>query len=100
MSRLKKRPKPRDHEQSPLLRIWERRHVNGVLTTVTSVPGFGSWEVCVSHPFRPHSEQVGEHFALLTEAQAAADRHALANLSHDCTLCEQWHPVEKRRKGP
>jgi hypothetical protein len=29
------------------LRAWQRRHVNGSISEVTSVPGIGYWEGCV-----------------------------------------------------
>ena len=81
------------------LRRWRRRHVNGVTGEVIPIPGIGSWEVSMLRPEQP-AVRLPQHFALLTEAQAFADRKALAVLDHDCSRCEQWTAVTavKRRR--
>ena len=81
-----------------VLRTWQRQHRNGITTLVLPMSGMGSWEIATSTPGKTTLQRLRKHFALLTEAQAAADRHACAVVEHDCSLCEQWTPIERRKE--
>jgi len=78
------------------LRTWRRRHTDGDISEVTSVPGMGYWIACVCIGGGA-SQKVSGHFALLTEAQDQADRLAVSLEDHDCSLCEVWEMVERRQ---
>jgi hypothetical protein len=79
------------------LRTWQRRHVNSSISEVTSVPGIGYWEACVSHGDPPRKQQVGQQFSLLTDAQKNADQLAHALAPHDCSLCGPWAMIDRRK---
>jgi hypothetical protein len=79
------------------LRTWRRHHVSGDISEVTSIPGIGSWEACIQVAGGTHNQQVGRHFTLLMDAQEAADSLARTLTPHDCSACEVWRPVERRR---
>jgi hypothetical protein len=81
-------------------RTWQRRHVNGVLAVVTSVPGIGTWKAWISKSHQAKTERLHQHFSLLTEALAAADRQAGVIAAHDWSLCEQWNRVEAQATQP
>jgi hypothetical protein len=79
------------------LRTWRRHHVDGSVSEVTSIPGIGYWEACVSYGEPPRKQQVGEHFALLTSAQERADSLTQTLSAHDCALCGPWDQVDRRK---
>jgi hypothetical protein len=78
-------------------RTWQRRHTNGLISEVTSVPGVGSWAACVQVAGTNRHEQIRKYFSLLVEAQEVADRLAQVLLPHDCSECQAWRMVERRQ---
>lgn len=79
------------------LRTWLRRHVTGSVAEVTALAGIGYWEARVSHGEPPRTQRVGQHFELLTAAQEGADRLAQTLAPHECSSCEQWVTLERRK---
>ena len=81
------------------LRMWRRKHVSGLTSEVTPVPGIGTWKACVWSAGAPNANfPVAGYFSLLTDAQEAGDNLARARMTHDCSLCEQWVPIEGRNQ--
>jgi hypothetical protein len=82
------------------LRTWQRHHGNRVVAEVRPVPGMGTWEACARLTGPPFIErELGRHFSLLTEAQAAGDLLARTMVPHDCdVLCDLWMAVERREE--
>jgi hypothetical protein len=83
------------------LREWRRPHGDNLIAQVSPVGGMGSWEARVSRLQQPDSPiHVGQHFALLTEAQAAADALVATVYGHTCdATCGPWRPIERREKA-
>lgn len=81
------------------LRTWQRRHGDRVVAEVRPVPGMGTWEAGARIAGPPLAErEVGLHFSLLTEAQAAADILARAMAPHHCDArCDPWTALERRK---
>jgi hypothetical protein len=79
------------------LRIWQRRHVTGVVAEVTPVAGIGTWEACAWHEPDRAGVLAGGPVGLLSDAMAAADALAITSAGHTCDArCGKWEPTDRR----
>ena len=79
------------------LRVWQRRHVNGVSARVMPASGTASWEVSVWR-LGKRRLHIRPQLTLLTDAYDAADREAQVMGAHDCSHCGRWMPIKRRTR--
>jgi hypothetical protein len=74
-------------------RAWRRLHAPDIIAQVEAIPGFGTWEVSIWRSTSPTEvERSNRRFALLTEAQEAADQLVSSTFGHLCQVgqCGHW----------
>lgn len=81
------------------LRVWHRNHADRVIAEVAPVAGVERWRTGASREIsRERDAFEGPSFALLVDAQAAADALAQSRFGHVCDgRCGAWHAAERRR---
>jgi hypothetical protein len=84
-----------------MLRAWQRLHGNDIVAEVAPVDGMGTWRAWARHAHGGawhNAEQ--SSFAMLVDAQAAADRLAIEKFNHLCDQrCAEWRPHPEAPNG-